>query len=117
MKKLVSMLIVVSFIFCVPAVAGADEDTDGPLKKLGRGIANAVTCPLELPKGMEDAKQENGWFAALSWGILMGTYNTAKRFVVGLYEVVSFPIPFPADYKPILTDPEFMWDEDYAGKY
>jgi putative exosortase-associated protein (TIGR04073 family) len=126
MKKLVSALIVFGLILSVTAagadvvtdtVAASDEIASGPLKKLGRGIANMGTCPLELLKGMEAAKQENGWFAAVTWGILQGTFNTAKRLVVGAYEVITFPIPLPEDYKPILTDPEFMWDEDFAGKY
>jgi putative exosortase-associated protein (TIGR04073 family) len=114
MKKLVALLIVISLGFCVPAhaiVETIEKATAGPIEKLGRGVANVVTCPLELIKGMDDVKQESGLFAAVTWGILQGTFNIVKRAVVGVYEIVTFPVPLPKDYAPILTDPEFFWEK------
>ena len=114
MRKLVALLVIISLGFCAPAHAVVDaveKATDGPIEKLGRGVANVVTCPLELMKGMDDAKQESGLFAAVTWGILQGTFNIVKRAAVGVYEIATFPIPLPKDYAPILTDPEFFWEE------
>ena len=37
--------------------------------------------------------------------------TAGNRAVVGAYEVVTFPIPLPSDYEPILTDPEFFGEE------
>ncbi len=108
MKKklnIVMILILLMTVFAVFAYA------DTPIKKLGRGICNIVTCPLELFKGIQDTNNENGFFAALTWGILKGTFNTGVRAVVGAYEVVTFPFPIPSDYEPILTDPEFFGEE------
>ncbi len=99
------ILIVLMTVFTVFAYA------DTPLKKLGRGVCNIVTCPLELLKGIQDAHNENGFFAALTWGVLKGAFNTGVRAVVGAYEVVTFPFPIPSDYEPILTDPEFFGEE------
>jgi len=103
-KKIISVLLVVLFI---SSVAFAD----GPIKKLGRGLANIVTCPLEIIKGVSDANSENGPIAAISFGVLKGVFNTGIRVVVGAYEVITFPIPIPRDYSPILTDPEFFLEE------
>ena len=114
MKKLVALIIIISLGFCGAShavVETVEKATDGPIEKLGRGVANVATCPLELIKGMDDAKQESGLFAAVTWGILQGTFNIVKRAVVGVYEVVTFPIPLPRDYAPILTDPEFFWED------
>ena len=82
------------------------------IEKLGRGVANVITSPLELPKTMGDVNQEKGEIAGLTWGILAGTFNIAKRIVVGVYEVATFPIPLPSNYDPILTDPEYFLQKD-----
>ena len=84
---------------------------DTPIKKLGRGVCNFFTSPLEITKGIQDVYNESGIFAAFTWGILRGFFNTGVRAVVGVYEVFTFPIPFPKDYEPILTDPEFFGED------
>ncbi len=116
MKKVIALLIVAGLLFSVPAhaiVEDVDNITKGPIKKLGRGVSNLVTCPLEFTKGIGDAKDERGIFAAMTWGVLQGTFNIVKRAMVGVYEIVTFPIPLPRDYKPILTDPEFFLQKDH----
>jgi len=85
---------------------------DTPIKKLGRGICNIVTAPLELFKGIQDANNDGGFLAAFSWGVLKGLFQTGVRAGVGVYEVVTFPIPFPKDFEPILVDPEFFGEDD-----
>ncbi|MGB3114118.1 MAG: exosortase system-associated protein, TIGR04073 family [Candidatus Omnitrophota bacterium] len=115
MKKIALFLVIAVLI--VPMLAHAEDITKRPIEKLGRGIANVLTCPFELSKGMGDADEEKGIFAAYTWGVLQGTVNIVKRAVVGVYEIVTFPIPLPKDYEPILTDPEyFLESEEYSGK-
>ncbi|MFH1395442.1 MAG: exosortase system-associated protein, TIGR04073 family [Candidatus Omnitrophota bacterium] len=104
MKKGIAVLICVCLCFSAAGIVYAD----GPLEKLGRGISNILTSPLELPKGMGDVNNSDGIFAGMTWGLLKGTFNIVKRGVVGVYEVISFPIPLPKDYEPILTDPEYF---------
>ena len=112
MKRVAVFLVIAMLV--VPMLAHAEDITKGPIEKLGRGIANVLTCPFEIPKGIGDVDEEKGMFAAYTWGILQGTVNTLKRAVVGVFEVATFPIPIPADYKPVLTDPEyFMEPEKY----
>lgn len=89
----------------------ADEKTGNPIKKLGRGLCNCGTFPFELPMQMSKVHMTDGPFAGWTWGILKGMGMMAVRAVVGVYEVATFPFPLPACYKPILTDPEFMFEE------
>lgn len=104
MKKIIAILVITLLI---SSVAFAD----GPVKKLGRGLANIVTCPLEILKGISDANTESGPIAAGTFGVLQGIFNTGLRAVIGVYEVVTFPIPIPRDYSPILTNPEFFLED------
>ena len=84
---------------------------DSPLRKLGRGTANILTCPIEMFYRVGEANDESGPIAAMTWGVLNGIYRMGVRAVVGIYEVVTFPIPLPGDYQPIITDPEFFLEE------
>ena len=49
--------------------------------------------------------------AASTWGVLKGIGMSCLRLGVGVYETVTFPIPAPKGYVPILKDPEFMFEE------
>jgi len=106
-NKLVSLFVIISI--CIFHIIPAFSDT--PFRKLGRGIANVATCPLEVFKGIQDANKDQGFVAAFTWGILQGVFKCAVRGVVGAYEVVTFPIPVPKDYDAIVTDPEFFGAE------
>ena len=81
------------------------------LQKLGRGLCNSITFPMEIPLQIGNTNVSDGPFAALTWGVLKGIGMTALRAAVGVYEVVTFPLPCPADYKPILTKPEYMFED------
>ncbi|MBN1354570.1 MAG: exosortase system-associated protein, TIGR04073 family [Candidatus Omnitrophica bacterium] len=106
MRKAVVFISIITIVF-MSAVSYAD----GPIKKLGRGVANVISCPLEIPKGISDANTQNGPIAAMTFGLLKGVFMTFVRGGIGVYEVVTFPIPLPTNYAPILTDPEFFLDE------
>ena len=81
---------------------------DGILRKLGRGIANVATCPLELPRTIEVVERREGWGAGLTVGILQGIWRTLLRGTAGIYEVVTFYAEAPEGFKPIIT-PEFVF--------
>jgi putative exosortase-associated protein (TIGR04073 family) len=107
MKKLLVLLVIIGMIFSTTGVVYADY----PLKKLGRGLCNVITCPFEIPRKMGEATDESGELAGWTWGLLNGTFWMAIRAFVGVYETATFPIPIPKDYEPILTDPEFFLEE------
>ena len=90
------------------AIANAKDDKGDAMRKLGRGLLNCLTFPLELPKQISKTNSSDGLIAAFTYGFVKGLVMGMFRAVAGAYEVATFPIPLPEYYKPILRDPEFM---------
>lgn len=107
-KKILSVILITVFVLGMAVSSGYCDDA---LKKLGRGAANCVTFPLELIEQVKRANLSDGPMAAYTWGLLKGVGMMGVRAVVGVYEVVTFPLPLPKEYKPILKDPEFFFEE------
>ena len=84
-----------------------------PIHKMGRGLVNVLTGWLEIPKQVQLGAQENNPVTGLTQGILRGTSLTLLRTGIGLYEAVSFPIPYPkhfaSPYEP-LELPDYSWE-------
>lgn len=81
-----------------------------PLRKLGRGLTNAVTGIVEIPKKVILISKNDNPLLGLTWGWVKGAAVGLLRTASGLYEAVTFPIPAPADYEPIIN-PEFVFQE------
>jgi putative exosortase-associated protein (TIGR04073 family) len=106
-KRVLSAVLILLLVVSIAAPAYCDT----PIKKLGRGVCNILTCPLELFAQMGQVNRSDGPMAAITYGVAKGLVMIGVRGVVGVYETVTFPIPMPADYKPILTDPEFVFED------
>ena len=106
------ILIMILFVMCMQSTCYAQN----MLRKLGRGTANIFTSPFELPRSIQQILYDNGPVAGLTYGIVDGAFKTLLRAVVGVYEVVTFPIPFPAEYKPVV-EPEFLFEPDGAYSF
>lgn len=104
MKKLISVILIALFILSI-----AECGYCGPVKKLGRGISNLITFPLELPHRIMETNRRSGPVDAATYGLLEGLCMMVGRAGAGFYEVVSFPIPIPPDYEPLINDPETFW--------
>ena len=85
---------------------------DDCLKKLGRGVSNMVLGLVEFPAGIQSVGEESGPVAAVSHGILKGLGRSILRITCGIYETATFLIPIPKAYKPILTNPEFIFGKE-----
>lgn len=110
MKHLSKILI---GFFAISAFYGslqaAEIEADGtPLRKLQRGFLNVALSPIEISN--ELAKEKKNDTLPPSWvaGLGRGAAFTVGRALVGVYEMVTFPLALPADYRPILQ-PEFTW--------
>ena len=107
MKKAVAVFLVLLFVL---AVTGPGYCQDAG-RKLGRGIANVVTCPFEIPVTMINTYcKDKGYVESLFFGLPNGIFNMVVRCAVGAYELVTFPLPFPENYRP-MVEPEFLWSE------
>lgn len=73
----------------------------GPEKKLGRGINNLTEFARlgEISRSVEQTFLWDGPQSAYTTGLIRGINRSLVRTGVGLYEVVTFPIP---SYDPVL---------------
>jgi len=104
MKKFLSVLLIFTIVCIAPAAYAQDAGT-----KLLRGAVNALTGSLELPFTVFKVSKNEGYPRGLTYGLGKGLVNGLHRTIVGIYEVVTFPIPIPADYESILA-PETLFD-------
>ena len=85
---------------------------DNAFTKFGRGISNIVTSPGELYTQPWLLTKDHATSTAIFGGFLKGTAMIIAREAVGIYEVLTFPLPFPKDYRPIIkpATPFTDWD-------
>ena len=91
--------------------AGTEAFAQDPIHKMGRGVVNVLTGWIELPKQIHLGRQEENPVAGLGWGLLKGAGLTLLRGGVGLYEALTFPLPYP---KGFASPYEQMELNDYA---
>ncbi len=94
----------------LPSSAHADEAyRNGSARKLGRGLANVVSAPLELLRETSLVSQKDGGLAGMTIGVVRGVMSTVIREGAGIAEVLTFYMPAPvADFQP-LVKPEFVF--------
>lgn len=124
MRKIIFSLVVVAAAL---AVTGC-----GPERKLGRGINNTfeVVRLGEMRRSIELGAVMDTPEAGYAYGGYSGFHKSLTRFGLGIYEVLTFPIPpyhplltsyipakpsFPESYRPgLISDPLFDTDT-YTG--
>lgn len=135
-RKTIALVVAVTFIVsivspalfascgsCGGSVADAEraktamvkEECEGPkgdpMRKLGRGLANCITFPIEIPNRISDVNNSDGPIAGITYGLVKGIVMSAFRVLIGAYEIATFPIPIPSGYRPIIKDPEFILED------
>jgi len=79
--------------------------SDEVVRKLGRGLVNVATgwfeLPMQLGAGMSEAEGIEGLFFGFGKGLVWALLREGA----GVYETVTFLIPLPADYEPLMTPP------------
>lgn len=83
---------------------------NNPATKLLRGTTNLLTGWVEIPKNIYDRTVEEDLFKGVTIGAVSGFGMAVVRTGTGLYEVMTFPIPLPEGYGPIL-EPEYVFSE------
>jgi putative exosortase-associated protein (TIGR04073 family) len=101
------------FAFAVVAPAAQayhDEDASNytAADKLGRGLADMTTGFLELPGNIVAENRDHGATSAATIGFAKGLGMIPVRELIGVYNFVTSPFPYPNDYGPILH-PEYPW--------
>ncbi len=81
---------------------------DDPGIKLGRGLTNIVASPGEYYVQTSKISSDRDPMARLFSGFFKGTCAMVGRIGVGVYDVLTFPIPFPSGYQPVVQPPTVM---------
>lgn len=84
----------------VPLCAeGSADYSVGISQKLGRGLLNVLSSPLEIPCGIRDEVAERGGGGTVT-GLFRGITLMARRILVGVTEVGTFMIPMEETLPP-----------------
>ena len=70
--------------------------------KLGRGVSNLLGGWLEIPATMHAWYSKQDTAGSLIGGSVHGLLRGVARTAVGAFETVTFLLPIPRDYAPIL---------------
>jgi len=104
----------------------------GPEQKLGRGVSNFTDIVRlgEMRRTIEQTAVFDSPDAAYTTGVIRGFDRTVERSALGLYEIVTFPIPsydpiatkyfapspvYPESYKPGLISDSMFDTDTYTG--
>ncbi len=111
-NQILGGVVMCAFIMGVAGSAWSDTSAspseNGRLRKLGRGLANVITCPFELVRTPLAIGHRDGDVAAVTVGIVEGAWRTVCRGVIGVYEIATFYSEHPKGFAPIIQ-PEFVW--------
>ena len=114
-KAVAAIFILLAFSLPLMAAEVEIQGEGTPQRKLQRGFLNVALSPFEisneLSKEIRNDTLPPSWFAGLG----RGSIYAVSRALVGVYEMVTFPIPYPAHYKPVLQ-PEFAWQHSSEKK-
>jgi putative exosortase-associated protein (TIGR04073 family) len=92
-----------AIVFGAPSEASAQTAA----RKFGRGLAGMTTSFLEFPGNIVVETKEKGAIG-VPIGFAKGLGMIVTRTLVGVYEFVSAPFPYPSGFRPIL-EPEYPW--------
>lgn len=77
------------------------------VNKLARGTSNLVGGWLEVPLNVQKRYDENDTVVSLLTGTGIGMVKGVVRTGVGLFEMLTFWLPYPPRYGPILPTLEY----------
>ncbi len=69
-----------------------------PIHKASRGVVNLLTGWIELPRQVDLGRQEDNPVTGIGWGLVKGAGLCVLRSGIGLYEFLTFPIPYPREF-------------------
>ena len=86
-------------------------------QKGGRGISNALGGWMEVPLNIHQRYSKSDTAGSMFTGLAYGLFKGAVRTGVGIYEVVTFFLPYPEDFRPILPPLKYYQKEPKRPPY
>lgn len=109
--RIICTFAAVTFIVAIGSTAMAqrygdeyrDTSTFGRMQhKLGRGLTNMFTGVVEIPKNVSREWRRTDPATGVIVGGVKGIGWAATRVAVGAFETVTFPVPVPPNYEPLM---------------
>ncbi len=117
-KKLLPFLVACAMILFSQHSFAKDGEISYPSKIAGKfviGMMNTTSGIIEIPKSMIVKSDKEGMAIGIPLGFVSGMTNMLGRTLVGMLDVISFPIPT----KPMITPPvvfqDFSQETTYAS--
>ena len=110
MNKTLRISVIILLSAMLAGLIAEPTYAQSPVRKLGRGLANTFFGILEFPKAIVDVNEEDGALGAITYGVAKGMALAFLRTGIGIYETVTFLVPLPWRYEPII-EPEFMMSD------
>ena len=107
-KILIAILVLLAFSLPLMAAEVEIQGEGTPQRKLQRGFLNVALSPIEISHELSKEVRNDTFPPSWVAGLGRGSIYAVGRALVGVYEMVTFPLPYPANYKPVLQ-PEFTW--------
>lgn len=93
-KKILAILVI--GVFLVGGTAYAKGS--GPFTKFGRGVTNIIMSPAEIVYQPMKMGEDNNVLVSIIGGVPKGIVFFPVRAVLGVYDVVTFLLPWPNHY-------------------
>ena len=84
------------------------KPVEAAARGVGRGASNLFGGWLEVPLNIHRRRSRTDSAASYFTGAAIGAFRGLARTGVGVYEVVTFFIPIPQQYAPILPTLEYF---------
>lgn len=110
-RKLTGVAVVAVALMCISSPQASAQTM---WEKLQRGFVNMVSGCVEIPGCIYDVAKKDGGLAGATWGTTKGVGMGPLRTMVGIIDLITFPIP-ANDYQPILepvTPYDYFSDQD-----
>ncbi len=114
--KLSRHFLIVGVVAASVWFSAAPARAEGRVDKLERGLAGMALGGVEMPGTLCEECRRQGWPMGVTVGFFMAVGNLAAREVIGVFEFVTAPFPWPDEqYKPIM-EPAYPWDRFNSAK-
>ena len=100
------------FISTTDAAASLGEKSSA--QKLGRGLVNIVTSPVEIVRGIDLTTKESTVGRGWTVGLVKGLTGTILRLGTGVIDVLTFPFEWPVEDRNPIVKPKYGWQEWYG---
>jgi putative exosortase-associated protein (TIGR04073 family) len=98
-----SLMLLYLIILTQPAFAATQMEPKGTMmRKFQRGFINIGMSPIEISHELHKEKRTDAYLPSWVPGIFRGTTFMVGRALSGVYDLVTFPIPLPSGYEPLV---------------